>query len=63
VPISRCGEQWLAKAVFARDGVRLDAEALVSGRKFTEQCPWVTDDDGIRVGSWKTWLTWDGATG
>jgi hypothetical protein len=63
VPISRCGAQWLVKAVFARDGVQLDGRALIGGRDFTVQCPWETEDEGMNLRSWKTWLSWDGATG
>jgi arabinofuranosyltransferase len=59
VPISRCGPHWLAKVVFARDGVPLDRAALVSGRDFLTACPWDVGD----TGSWTWWLSWDGATG
>ncbi|MDP9001925.1 MAG: hypothetical protein M3O46_17630 [Myxococcota bacterium] len=63
IPICRCGVHWIAKAVFAREGVPFDRTALLSGREFAEQCPWDTGDGDIALGSWNTWLSWDGATG
>jgi hypothetical protein len=60
VPISRCGAHWIAKSVFARDGVPLDAQELVSKRTFVEQCPWDFGGNGLDLGSLKTWISWDG---